>query len=91
MHEKVHHIFVAARYIVCVCVSVCMRAHAQRETKKTDVRDNCLPVLVVTLPLFSLLSLLFHSHFLPPFPSCTISLGSVSFQAGFGFTMACWD
>lgn len=43
------------------CVSVCMRARARRETKKTDVRDNCLPVLVVTLPLFHC----FHFFFTP--------------------------
>lgn len=31
MHEKVHHIFVAARYIVCVCVCVYARTRAERD------------------------------------------------------------
>lgn len=68
-----------------MCVRFC-----GRQGRKADVKDKRHAVLLVTPTLFTSFTSVtpFLSHFLP---LQALTPSSISSQAGFDFTMACWD
>lgn len=77
--------------VVCICERASERVWVIVYVRqKTDVRDKRLPVLMVTLSLFTAFTSLSPPFSFLCFPSCCRPI-SVSSQAGFGYTMASWD